>query len=144
MALLQNYSTGRLMLSTKLDEADMVILLTTLQVIVGAYLAIHLLAKNNPAKLKHRCVAFTFAVLGSLTVSSAVVYLPEFSLMRFFIMTSLSSVSILILKANPLDVARVCLLLGYGLVHLYLPTNFPPFGRINSISDSFFNSQSPL
>ena len=92
----------------------MVILLTTLQAIVGAYLAIHLLAKRNPAKLKHRCVAFIFAVLGSLTVSSAVVYLPEFSLMRFFIMTSLSSVSILILKAYRWDVRRFCWSLGHG------------------------------
>ena len=102
------------MLSTKLDEADMVILLTTIQVIVGAYLVSHLLAKSNPAKLKHRCVAFTFAVLGSLTVSSAVVYLPEFCLPRFIIMTSLSSVSILLLKANRWDVRRVCYLLGHG------------------------------
>lgn len=102
------------MRSTKLDEADMVILLTTLQVIVGTYLVTHLLAKSNPAKLKHRCVAFTFAVLGSLTVSSAVVYLPEFCMMRFFIMTSLSTISILILKANRWDVRRVCWLLGHG------------------------------
>lgn len=92
----------------------MVILLTTIQVIVGAYLVSHLLAKSNPAKLKHRCVAFTLAVLGSLTVSSAVVYLPEFCLIRFLIMTSLSTVSILILKANRWDVRRICGLLGYG------------------------------
>ena len=92
----------------------MVILLTTIQFIVGAYLVSHLLAKSNPTKLKHRCVAFIFAVLGSLTVSSAWVYLPEFSLLRFFIMTSLSSISILILKANRWDVRRICGLLGYG------------------------------
>ena len=114
MALHQNYSTGLLMLSTKLEEADMVLLLTTIQFIVGAYLVSHLLAKSNPTKLKHRCVAFIFAVLGSLTVSSAWVYLPEFSLLRFFIMTSLSSISILILKANSWDVRRVCCHLGHG------------------------------
>lgn len=92
----------------------MVIFLATVQVIVGTYLVSRLLAKRNPTKLKHRCVAFAFAVLGSLTVTSAVVYLPEFCLMRFFVMTSLSTASILFLKANRWDVRRICWLLGHG------------------------------
>ena len=91
----------------------MVLLLTLSQVMVGSYLTLHLLAKENQKELKYRCITFLTASLGSVTVSTAIVYLPDFSLLRSFIMTSLSLVAILALSMNRWDVKRVCWYFGH-------------------------------
>ena len=91
----------------------MVLLLSLSQVMVGSYLTLHLLAKDNPKELKYRCLTFLVASLGSVTVSSAIVYLPDFDIMRSFIMTSLSLVAILALSMNRWDVKRACWYFGH-------------------------------
>ena len=91
----------------------MILLLTLSQVLVGSYLTLRLLAKENHKELKYRCLTFLVASLGSVTVSSAIVYLPDFSLLRSFIMTSLSLVALLALSMNRWDVKRVCWFLGH-------------------------------
>lgn len=88
------------------------LILTAVQALVGGFLALHLINLPHPTKLKHRCVAFGFAALGSVTLSSAIVYLPNFSFWRFLIMTSVSCVSILLLSYFRWDVRELCRLMG--------------------------------
>lgn len=88
------------------------LILTAVQALVGGFLAFHLINLPHPTKLKHRCVALVFAALGSVTLSSAIVYLPNFSLCRFLILTSVSCVSILLLSYFNWDVRKLCRLLG--------------------------------
>ena len=106
--------TGPLKLSTRFAKGNTMdlLILTAVQALVGGFLAIHLINLPHPKKLKHRCVALGFAALGSVTLSSALVYLPSFSLCRFLIMTSVSCVSILLLNYFKWDVRKLCKVVG--------------------------------
>ena len=88
------------------------LVLTVVQALVGGSLALHLINLPNQAKLKHRCVALCFAALGSVTLASAIVYMPNFSLCRFLILTSVSFASILLLRYFNWDVRKLCKLVG--------------------------------